>query len=637
MIWPLIFVIVLFCVHTSFAGGDGKSVQVVQSGNTSQFRQFSKNIAPVSDIWPEMCTGPHTPSVIRTKVRYLASMGFKRLYFVVPPPGYAAFSLPNLDIFPVKNAFSHFGLESIIMTGDPCTHFVAAAHEAGIEAFAVLKIYEGGSGHTLPHGREHPVRRRFLTEIGGDAHAFDPFILDNPAMRVRRKPIPGYENLMNQPVIKLELAFPLEEARQETWNDRFIEYPRQPDSVIMALPVQGFQIWLSSDNGRYRLLQTDYNMTERLEVRPVPGANGEELIAGGGRFRVLAVTGLHISPDIPYLAVVFENRDKHHVMIPQSMIRAWGPKGEIPLTCTSIVRYPATPGLTSGDGNEVYTFKDIGFEFDWHGLGFFGPGWNSSEVYGIAKGKNEYMKGTLCEAYPEVREHWLREVRRLLEMGVDGIDFRLQNHSAMVSDYASYGYNEPIVEEYRRRHGVDILTQEADPLEIMRIRGDFFLLFLEDAAKEIKSKNRRLQIHFRNALENPRLSYRYVELGGWPLPKILPDWRRMVELADEVTIKDMNMGTYHPELSDQIKRTAHEMGKPVWVHCYLSQGNDLNPEFCDAVDRDSRVTGMLLYEVHHSRKQDNPRGGGLIGVDAEGKLFFNNPMIKAVNRLMNVH
>jgi len=61
-----------------------------------------------------------------------------------------------------------------------------------------------------------------------------------------------------------------------------------------------------------------------------------------------------------------------------------------------------------------------------------------------------------------------------VKMGFDGIDFRLQNHSGMVTDYVNYGYNEPIIKRYKEKYGVDILKAEAEPLKIMEIRGEYF-------------------------------------------------------------------------------------------------------------------------------------------------------------------
>jgi len=88
-----------------------------------------------------------------------------------------------------------------------------------------------------------------------------------------------------------------------------------------------------------------------------------------------------------------------------------------------------------GDAAEL--LSNWGFEFEWYGAGNWGVGWKSNCAYGFARGQLPYMKGTLCEAYPEVTDYWLSQVERYVAMGFDGVDIRLQNHSGMVSDYSN--------------------------------------------------------------------------------------------------------------------------------------------------------------------------------------------------------
>jgi hypothetical protein len=312
------------------------------------------------------------------------------------------------------------------------------------------------------------------------------------------------------------------------------------------------------------------------------------------------------------------------------MVRAFGPEGEVPLTCTAHVRGQAKP--IRGEARSA-TFDKVGFEFDWHGSGFWAPGWESAGAYGIARGKMRYMKGTLCEGYPEVRAYWLDQVARLVAMGVDGVDVRVQNHSGMVSDYTEFGYNPPIVEAYRKKHGVDILSERGDPLEIMRVRGGFFMRFLEDASELLHAHDRTCQVHLRDCHENPELSSDTIKLGHWAMPKILLDWERVVDLADEITIKDYGFGRCHPGMSSRIKSLTHERKKPLWVHCYMAQGGDLNPAFCRDVQNDERVTGMLLYEAGHS-ENPNCLNPGLIAVAPDGGVSLHKPMLSDLLAIM---
>ena len=73
-------------------------------------------IAPVVDIFPQLCYSKHDYKRISEEMELLASLGFKRVYFVVSGAGYPMFSNPWLSIN--EHEFNH-ALESIISVGDP--------------------------------------------------------------------------------------------------------------------------------------------------------------------------------------------------------------------------------------------------------------------------------------------------------------------------------------------------------------------------------------------------------------------------------------------------------------------------------------------------------------------------------------
>ena len=67
--------------------------------------------------------------------------------------------------------------------------------------------------------------------------------------------------------------------------------------------------------------------------------------------------------------------------------------------------------------------------------------------------------------YPEVREHMLERVRDLAEHGVDGALFDVsRSHVSWAMAYRfgddAIGFNQPVVEEFKRRHGVDLARFE---------------------------------------------------------------------------------------------------------------------------------------------------------------------------------
>ena len=614
-------------------------------------KKYTKEIAPVIDIFPDLCGAPYNYKTIKNKIEALASLGFKRLYLVVSPPGYPMFSNPWLDLLRPENSAGNYATESLLAIGDPTFEHIYEAHRLGMEVYAIMKPYEGGGGYTIPHNKKSFINSRSIPCIGGERRGFDAFLRENPDLRVMRKPIKDYDMLVSQSIKTMVFTFCLDFVEEPIAIDQTIKYNEKSNDSIESLPLQGIKIWTSKDNGAYECLQGNFQITERFIEKKLFDANGTLLFEQPKRCREVEITDLNISTDIDYLAVSIEIDKEHRVMIPFSMIKAYGDKSEIPITCTPFVRcnaetvqntdkqntlnwFDATYPKTYENSKEaIEHFSENGFEFEWYGAGHWGKGWLDSSYYGIARGKMQYMKGTACEGYAEVQEYWLEQVKKLLAMGFDGIDIRLQNHSSMVSDYFSYGYNEPLVSKYLQEYGVDILKEEADPLKLMKIRGLFFEHFLEEAAQVIHSQHKKLQLHLRNALEQPKLSSAFGELGFWAMPKVLPNWEKMLELADEITIKDYNFGTYKNALSTQIKDKAYQLGKPLWIHCYIAQGADLSPAFFDEVEKDERVTGVLLYEMGHNPYANNP-WNGLIEVQPHGKVIFNEVILEKIKSLL---
>jgi len=70
--------------------------------------------------------------------------------------------------------------------------------------------------------------------------------------------------------------------------------------------------------------------------------------------------------------------------------------------------------------------------------------------------------GWPCYNYPEVREHMLERVKDLVEHGVRGAFFDMtRSHIPYFVPYRwgdgnGFGFNKPVVEEFKRRHGVDL-------------------------------------------------------------------------------------------------------------------------------------------------------------------------------------
>jgi hypothetical protein len=606
-----------------------------------------KPFAAVIDIFPQICLGSYDEKKVEKNIALLADLGIKRLYFVVCLPGYPSFSNPWLALLPPDNDCENHALESIIALDSPNFAFCRYAKKYGMEAFAVLKPYEGGGGATIPHNA------RFFWKaggrhacVGGDRVHFDNLLARHPEFRLMRKPIPDYHKHIGQPFRHVELAFCLDEIPA---TQRSAAIPAAPESYrVEDFPVE-FKLWASEDNGSYRLVESDYTLRERIEGRMITGVYGKPLFPDKKRCRVVEIRDLDLPESVNYLGVTLHGDPetiRRLQTIPGTMFRIYGPEAEIPVTTAEYVRHGVSPsqaslppgarmwGLEKHPRQGVMDFDQWGFEFDWYGGGiWFGQGWHNQNVYGIGRGKILTMKGTHCEAYPEVRNYWLEQVEALIGMGYDGVDIRLQNHSGMVSDIAEFGFNPPLVERYRETYGEDPLGGDFNPMKMMAVRGQFFKEFLAEAADLLHKHGRILQVHLRHAHQEPRLNSDFNQLGFWAMPKIwLEDWKGVVDLADEVTIKDYFWGNYDPDNAREIKEYARSLGKAVWIHNYIGQGDAIQADFINAVAEDNTVTGILLYEAFHSGQGSKEPNRGLITVDGD-RVEYHAPAIEALKEI----
>ena len=136
--------------------------------------------------------------------------------------------------------------------------------------------------------------------------------------------------------------------------------------------------------------------------------------------------------------------------------------------------------------------------------------------------------GILEWAYPEARQHWLEILEGFLKRyDLDGlyVDTRTE---AMCPDFADqFGFNEPIVKEYERRYGVNILEEDFDLEKWRRLRGEYLTFFIREI-KDLTSKYGK-RFHFATNRGN------YL---GHPLGNMYLDWQSWVRegIADELSI-----------------------------------------------------------------------------------------------------
>jgi HEAT repeat protein len=154
------------------------------------------------------------------------------------------------------------------------------------------------------------------------------------------------------------------------------------------------------------------------------------------------------------------------------------------------------------NGMEIYIFDGI-FEHaaqgDAGGCGMFPyesednlriehPEWRPVDRWG-----ERVCAGPIEFCYPEARKALVdRYVRNTVDHGFDGIGFYtyVENMSIRYDD--EFGFNEPIVAEFKKRYGVDIRTQPFDKQAWYRLRGEYFTQFLRELHAALAAKGKKL-------------------------------------------------------------------------------------------------------------------------------------------------
>ena len=525
-----------------------------------------RRLVPVMDLDYDLSCSFHTPELLKRKLELLAEHGFECIHIVAPPEGGANYSSATF-LLPPGNDCLFARSRAAFGELDPLEWAVQCARDAGMEVIIEFKPYEGGGNLILPHGSPVPDGMTGFETLGGVAVGVEPFVAANPRFRLERCPEP---EAIPGPVTAIEVAF--------VTSDR----------PVSAVP-PAVRVYTSSDNGVYLRLERQPEISSRYEMRRIVDGNGLPVAGGESALcRVVRISGIRL--ECLYFALEFPEDDPETLRsYPFTMAKVFSGGRELPVTISERSREDYVL-------HRPMPFAGAGFDFAVSGPALAQTGLRPVPVWGFAMGKLRHLRGCLCEAYPEVREYWLERIGRFVEMGASGVDIRLQNHCSGIVDFSKYGFNPPLAEAWRERYG-SALDPLSDPLALMRLRGEFFLRFLEEAAALLHRRAARLLCQFHGYMEHPSLSSGRDDAGFWANARVLPDWRRVAELVDELVIKNYNFGEYRSETADGIKQLAAELGKPLWVHCYLQQGHDWRPDFLRALNRDPRVTGILLYEV----------------------------------------
>ncbi|MBC8507856.1 MAG: hypothetical protein ISR58_18910 [Anaerolineales bacterium] len=136
--------------------------------------------------------------------------------------------------------------------------------------------------------------------------------------------------------------------------------------------------------------------------------------------------------------------------------------------------------------------------------------------------------GVLSLAYPQVREHYRRRFRVWLESGDwDGLFVCTRSQSRPAEFADQFGFNEPVRQDYLKRFGRDIRTEDFDLKLLCDLRGEYLTLFLSEL------REMTVDLDVRLTLGMPR-----GDVLGPPLGNLTLAWREWLNLGlvDELII-----------------------------------------------------------------------------------------------------
>ncbi len=383
-----------------------------------------------------------------------------------------------------------------------------AAHQAGMEVFAIYKPFDQAL-QAMPV--REAVKYARVPVVGGSAQPSYIFAAEHREAFMRRR------SMEKIPAAKIILK-----------------------SAKKLKPDHQFRLWASDDNKTYR-------QTGKTAV-PEPDACRVVFDISGEESRFFAIESMSEEPVENRVDSIIEVESpdgrsvqyslglqprkyrvpaqKHHLRHQFDIGGGFATEGFL---------FDHIPGLPSASNN----CQDL--RFDLSG--------NEQNVIGVSLELNESVPGAPEPAEPVAVEHWLKMIGKALDCGVDGVDIRIMNHNSVV-DWSQYGFNQPVMDEFIKRYGIDPRKEEFDREKLRRLRGEFYTAFLEKAAALVKGTGKKLSLHVPNGA--------FGSLDKSTMMEIHWDWRSWLAkgIPDEVTYKILRapQNTFSPEGNELIKR-----------------------------------------------------------------------------------
>jgi len=503
----------------------------------------------------------------------LASLGIRRVSWSYYGDGHGGLLTPTGYREDYQGEWDYYDA-SFRGLGNPLKVAVEAGHRYGLEVYAYFKPYETGPGYVFPEGSPEAKAWGVLDHKGGKMPWLDPFVRDHPNLRVKRRTDDISPGMESAPIKSIRLI--------------------KMDATPTRIRQDDIQIWTSPNNYRYQPIRVPFKLTDKVEEAPrgVYDINGKLLTRKGDPVRVLTISELDLQDKFILVTTSLKDGTPDFSNSGLEIMKALDEsEREIPGVF-------ATGGAIAFEASN--DFRRAGLMFD-HGFGakvitLDSPNSNGKRgLIAFTRGRNEYLPGALCETEPAVQKFWLDCLEEMIDAGVDGVDFREENHSTHTDYPHDYGFNEVVLEKASSRPG-DLLTNIAE------VRGDAYTEFLRACKNRLSKAGKRMRYNLQ--LDYLRPNPPANRLLAYSL-NLNFQWRRWIDegLMDEAIIRFFRLppsAVFEDPYCQEIIAHCQKKGLPMTINRYVAQGfagSNLTKEL-QRFRADGRFSGFILYEVY---------------------------------------
>ncbi|MBT7702563.1 MAG: hypothetical protein HN700_19915 [Verrucomicrobia bacterium] len=525
-----------------------------------------------------------TPAHIESLMARLAELGVRRVSWGYYGDGHGGWLMPAAHAEDYQGGWQRCA-DTYRLLGNPLRVAVESGHKHGLEVYAYFKPYETGAGMLFPEGSPEAGEMGLLPHLGGQLAWMDPFVRDNPTLRIRRRD-----------------DVPPEARTAAIHTIRLIKQDALPTRITR----EHVQVWTSPDNWRYQPARVDFALSQSVEPAPreVQDHEGNVLTRQGEDVRVLTLAGLDLKDRYVLITTDFDDGPADFCNAGTAIMTAYDADGR------------EIPGVFATGGTvwtaSLVNFREGGLTFD-YGWGAKRVALDEPNVCGrhgfiaFARGRNRYLPGALCETEPRVQEFWLDCIEEMIAAGVDGVDFREESHSTHADTVHDYGFNGVVLRQCGDLQGEELRAR------IREVRGQAYTEFLRTCKTRLTACDRRMRYNLQ--LDFFRPDPPTARLLAYPA-NIHFEWERWIDesLLDEAILRFYHYpfdAVFDDPVSAQMIAHCQRRRVPLVLNRYVDSAGDQLPQEIARVYADQRFSGFILYETANFIQFDDAGGCSL--------------------------